>query len=959
MQSFAKKVASVAGCAALLLSVFASAPRIAAESAVKDGTGAADASKGESTYYDYQKAHASVPYADDTIDLKLSAATVKTATISTWLNTKAVVIDKGGYAEWTVDIPKTAKYQLELTYSAVDDAQRDLEFSLMLDEAYPFSSAKLLTLKRLWKDATAIKQDQQGNDLIPAQEQLYAWNTVKITDYDSYVSDGLAFVLKEGTHTLRIACEDNAMAISNLKLTYPVSLPSYAQRLAEYEQMGAGIVGDTQLYYQAENTQAKSDRTIYPTYDRNSAATQPNHPSLIKRNTIGTENWSSAGMFITYTITDVPQDGLYALSFKFRQNMKLGLSVFRDIYINGEIPYKELRNVRFDFGFRWQTKTLADDEGNPYYVFLKKGKNTVTLSVTLGLWGDILQDVDAVNVQMNELYRRIIMITSTNPDTYRDYFLDREIDGLAERFAALSKQLFKLADNFADINGKTSNQSESLRRVAEQLADFAEDVDVIPKRLVRFRDNIAMLSEWVLTNKEQPLELDYFIVHSADASLPNPNASFWENITFKFKQFIAAFSDDYNSMEDYADTDSALTVWVNDGRDQVQILKDMINDRFTSETGIPVNVNLVQSGFVEATLSGKGPDIAMGVSRGQPVNLASRGALADLSKYSGFEDTLKRFGNMATVPFQYNGGTYALPMTQTYFVMFYRTDIFKELGLTVPQTWTELLDTAAVLQRKNMTVGLPYSSITASGAIDAGVGAKDLFSTLLLQMGGSFYKDDLLTTGLDSANALKAFKLWTSFYTKYGFYLSYDFNTRFRTGEMPLAVASYTMYGVLEAAAPEIRGQWAMTLMPGVKQADGTINRAGGATGSAVVMFRNTKNKENGFRFIEWLTRSDVQSDFGNAVESQMGSAARYATANLEAFNHLGWTKDELQVLNTQRTYIREVEEVPGSYFISRNVDNAFRAVIYDNENPRNALERENESINRELARKHEELAKP
>lgn len=43
---------------------------------------------------------------------------------------------------------------------------------------------------------------------------------------------------------------------------------------------------------------------------------------------------------------------------------------------------------------------------------------------------------------------------------------------------------------------------------------------------------------------------------------------------------------------------------MNSGRDQVQILKDMITDEFTVKTGIPVNLSLVQTGFVEATLAG-------------------------------------------------------------------------------------------------------------------------------------------------------------------------------------------------------------------------------------------------------------------------------------------------------------------------------------------------------------------
>ena len=66
-----------------------------------------------------------------------------------------------------------------------------------------------------------------------------------------------------------------------------------------------------------------------------------------------------------------------------------------------------------------------------------------------------------------------------------------------------------------------------------------------------------------------------------------------------------------------------------------------------------------------------------------------------------------------------------------------------------------------------------------------------------MQCGGSFYNKTLTGAALSDSAALAAFELWTKFYTQYSFELSYDFNTRFRTGEMPIAVASYGMLHTL------------------------------------------------------------------------------------------------------------------------------------------------------------------
>ena len=53
---------------------------------------------------------------------------------------------------------------------------------------------------------------------------------------------------------------------------------------------------------------------------------------------------------------------------------------------------------------------------------------------------------------------------------------------------------------------------------------------------------------------------------------------------------------------------------------------------------------------------------------------------------------------------------------------------------------------------------------------------------------------------------------------------------------------------------------------------------------------------------------------------------------------------------------MQELPEIPGSYYVSRSIDNAFRAVLYDQKNPREIWEKENRNINREIQRKRNEL---
>ena len=908
----------------------------------------------ETDYYSYLTRHRDVPAAAEGLSAELVELSPEVTAISVaeemgWL------MDTDSTVTFRVQVPQTAYYHLCVRYCYTLEDTRNLPYSLLIDGAIPFDEAENLQLKRIWGDEGSMTQDKQGNDLIPQQQCLQQWQTVQAADYAGYTVKPFRFVLEAGEHTITIrGCQ--GLILGQLSLDAQKDLPSYEELQAEYAGLGYQKVtgADVFLTTQGESTFQKSDQTIYPISDRSNVATYPHDPVVVRRNVIGGSAWAESGMWISYRV-QAEQAGLYCLTVKYRQNESIGMSVSRNIYINGEIPCAEFENMVFPYAAQWTQFTLGQGK-EPYYIYLHEGENVITFEVTAGAMSDILLDVSDLAAEMNSLYRRIIMVTSTNPDTYHDYYLDREIPDITERFAALSGRLAAASRQLSGVNGVNSDKSAILLRVAERLADFAEDVNEIPDGLTSFLDDITVISNWLMECRQQPLQIDYFTFHAQEYSLPSANGTFWQRLVFAIRRFFATFSADYQSMQDYENSENTITVWVNSGLDQAQIVRDM-SLKFTEEYGINVNINVVQGGLVEASLAGNAPDVVIDCARGQPVNLASRNALADLSQFPGYEEVTGRFTQDAMVPYTYKDGVYALPLTQTYLMMFYRTDIFEEMNLAVPQTWDELLAVSAVLQRNNMTVGLPYTAISASGAVNLGVGAKDLYPTLLLQYGGDYYNQDLTQTMLDSPAALDAFKTWAQFYTQYSFPLSYDFNSRFRTGEMPLAVASLSMYGILSAAAPEIRGQWEMTLMPGTPKEDGTIDRSGGASGTAIVMMDSAKNKDACWKYMCWFTEAQTQVDYGTRLENLLGASARLASANLEAFHRLNWSEAELAVLDAQRRYVREIPEVPGGYYTSRCIDNAFRAVVYQYKNERVELEKANDTINRELERKREELS--
>lgn len=165
-------------------------------------------------------------------------------------------------------------------------------------------------------------------------------------------------------------------------------------------------------------------------------------------------------------------------------------------------------------------------------------------------------------------------------------------------------------------------------------------------------------------------------------------------------------------------TDAAVEVWVSLGRDKAQVVKDLVESEFQQQYNVPISINLVIGGVVEATLADKGPDVALFLGGEFPVNLAARGLLADLSQMDGYDDMTKLYQDTAMVPYQYEGGTYGMPLTRSWAMMFYRKDVLSELGFfSAPKTWEDLIDMLPALQRNYMSAGLARAGVAMAAAV--------------------------------------------------------------------------------------------------------------------------------------------------------------------------------------------------------------------------------------------------
>lgn len=938
------------------------------DSATGDGSSAATTgtdSIRQTSYTNYVKKYTDAARPDKTVevlgkDYDPASVTDAQITVTTVDGENDVMqwANQEGSVSWTVNIPETGVYNIKMIYEALESNTNDVEFSLLIDGESPYATASRITLSKRWINESEIKQDSRQNDIRPGQISTSCWQETPLEDIDGLFNEPLEFYMEAGEHTITFESEKAEFAVKSFTFYQYEAPAAYTapsdSDLTQAQGQKITLEGETAAY--------KSSRTLYPTADKSSYLTSSangSSPTKTRYNTIGSGSWTQSTQTVTWEF-NVDKAGYYKIGIRGRQDQMRGMYSNRRLYVNGEVPCLEANQIKFYYDTDWSITTPKSENGDDLYFYLQAGTNTISLEAVPGEIGEIMGNLDELVYNINSYYRQIRQITGPDPDEYNNYMIDTAIPSIVPDFKEYAKTLRDKKAEIEKLSGSGGTEAETLEKMAIVLDKCIKKPDLIPEMMSQIKDNITSVSSFVNQYREQPLEVDMIEVATSDQDFTSCDKSFFGSLGFGFKGFIGSFFEDYNALSD--EDESAMECWVMLGRDNAEALQQLISSEYNPTAKTKINLKLVQGGIVEATFAGKGPDLALFMGGDFPIQLAARGVLTDLTTFSDFDEVKSRFADDATVLYQYNGGTYGLPCDQTFPMLFYRSDILSEYGIdpaTDLNTWDGLLNCLPTLQRNYLEVGLILPVMTSTGGttqVSAITEPGNTFAMLLLQQGLNYYNEEQTKTTFDTQEAVNAFDTWTKFYTTYSFQQTYDAFTRFRTGDMPVVIQNYTFYNQLSVAAPEIKGCWGFQPVPGTVQEDGTINHAANSNGSGAIIFTKAADQEGAWDFIKWFTSTDAQVKYGNNIESILGTMGRYATANEEALQQLSWTTSEVNLLLDQLNSQVEIPIIPASYGVTRNVMNAFRAVVNDYDNARDTLFWYNKDINDEITRKLEDL---
>jgi len=913
------------------------------------------------TYESYLRKHADKAQGDAEYAIDVFAFEGEAEARTDDEGVKAVYTADGSSVTWKVQVEKAGMYNILVDYKSVESRGVDMERELMINGVLPFSGAEKLTFNRLWTDAGPIRQDNQGNDIRPSQIEVFKWQSLRLKDDMGYEIDPYKFYFDAGESTVTFRAVNEPMLISSIRLVPVSEVKTYEEYISEMpEAQMSEEAKNTTVAIQGEDAYLRSAPSLYARSDRASSDTVPYSVDKMILNYIGGDPWRTAGQWIEWQF-EVPEDGYYSVSVKARQSYQRGAVSARCLYIDGEIPFREAETIDFAYNTSWEILTISDENGTPYKFYLTAGEtHTIRLEATLGEMGTILGQMEESVYTLNNIYRELLVLTGVNPDRFRDYNLAKLKPEVLENMDKESKILYKLIDDTVAITGQKNDRVATMQTLADQLERFTENNDRITKQFTNFKDNITSLGTSMQNMAETKLDIDMIFISGEEADLPEVHDGFLAKAAHEIRACATSYFVDYNSLGNKYDDDDedVIEVWIVTGRDQSTVLKTMIDDTFTQDTGIKVNVKLVIADtLLTAVVAGNGPDVVLSLGSWFPVNYAMRNAVEDLTQFEDFDEVIAPFYESAVLPAAYNGGIYALPETQEFSVLFYRKDVLEELNLTPPDTWDDLIALLPTIQGNNMSVGISYPDIAT---VDLSI-----LNSLIYQNGGQIYDEEGKKTLIDNESGVTAFKLYTSLYNDYGLPTVFDFVSRFRSGEMPIGIANYSTYNTLVVSAPEIRNLWDFTLFPGTVRTDENgntyIDRSVHAQGLSCMMIAtdDEKVKENAWTFMKWWVGTDAQVRFGREIESILGSSARYTTANREALKQLAWSSEQLKVLEKQMESTVGFREIAGGYSTTRHMTNAIRRVINTKEDARETLITYARTINEEIRIKRKEFGLP
>ena len=834
------------------------------------------------------------------------------------------------------------------TYRMTGNNILDNAYTLLLDGEMPYQECGALKLESQWLMESPFEKDRYGNEVVSMPIKDTGVLQCRLLGKAGLYSRGMGLYLTAGEHTITLLCREGPFELYGVTLEKEIA--------PEAENIQAALTGSEIITLQAENVPARNNPNVRPAADYDLRLTPYSNQEKVI-NYIEDISYHYALDALRYDFT-VREAGYYALALRLRQAELANFPVFRTFYVDGKIPSPAFMDAAFSYCLNFENQTVTDENGQPALVYLAAGKHTLSIQTSLDPVRPAVLQLNRISDEMADLALDITKITGGNTDFFRDFSLSDFDFHIAEDLRRWIDELAEVRVFLRGVAGKDGRIGalSNLDMAIDTLELLSQKPDDLPKKLGQFSQGASSARSF-LVNMTESLQtsgmgLDSIHFYTDASLLPQtPNAA--DQINAAAQRFGASFGDQGYAAGNEAE-EGTLQVWVNRPRQYLEILQRMADTSFTPQTGVKVDFSIMpdESKLVLANASGSAPDVALGVSSGRTYDLAVRGALKNLRDYENLNEVGRWFPAGLLIPGVCDEGLYALPETFNFYVLFYRKDILDSIGVTVPDSYEDVLNMLPTLHR----FGLNYNNFVANVI---GYKSFSITTPFLFQAGGRLYENGNIHILLDEPEAIRGLQTLTDSFIIYD--MDYEINSfyqSFRDGTLPIGTANYAMYNLLMNAAPELSDRWGIALYPGLTDENGAVQRWVSGAEQSCFIFSSTKMEAEAWQFLTWWMSKETQTEFAFTLQSTLGNEYLWNSANTSAFANSPWPTEHKKIIAEQMQWIYEAPRVPGSYMVEREISNAVNAVCLEGKNLREALDEAVKRIDREVERKLEEFGR-
>ena len=293
-----------------------------------------------------------------------------------------------------------------------------------------------------------------------------------------------------------------------------------------------------------------------------------------------------------------------------------------------------------------------------------------------------------------------------------------------------------------------------------------------------------------------------------------------------------------------------ITIWAMgaEGDKLPQLAKAFV----TANPGVKINVTAIpwdsaHDKFTTAIAANKTPDAAM-------VGTTWMGEFAGLGALDPTPGSIDQsvFFEGANETAKVNGTSYGIPWYVETRLVFYRTDLAKKAGIMQPPTdWDGLKSMAKAMQDK---AGAKWGIGLQAG----GTGSWQTLMPFAWSAGGELTKNDGKAYNFDTPEMLKATQYYQSYFTdrisNKAAPATPTTEPDFVSGKVPMFISGpWMMKAVEDVGGPGFKNKYDVMQIPADKVSSSFVG------GSNFVVFKNTKNRDTAWKFIQWLADPATQ----------------------------------------------------------------------------------------------------